>query len=162
MKGDLVEVVIDYRSGVQRCDRELDLRYQPRDHGRRGRPGPARIATARPLRSYRFPLLRPLPTAERSPRLSPGSPFSFDRRSSIFLRPLSCFCFATRTPYLRRSELSTLGSCTPPPELGKCRSPQAMSGGHRLRWAGPRSRRIRSRLSAPMCGGRWSSVIPQP
>jgi hypothetical protein len=25
MKGDLVEVVVDYRSGVQRCDRELDL-----------------------------------------------------------------------------------------------------------------------------------------
>jgi hypothetical protein len=63
-----------------------------------------RIATVRPLRSYRFPLLPPLPTAARSPRLPPGSLFSFDRRWSIFLRPLSCFCFATRTPNLRRAE----------------------------------------------------------
>jgi hypothetical protein len=60
--------------------------------------GPARIATARPLRSYRFPLLLPLPDVARSPRLPPDSLFSFDHRWSIFLRPLSCFCFATRTP----------------------------------------------------------------
>jgi hypothetical protein len=63
--------------------------------------GPARIVTARPLRSYRFPLLPPLPDVARSPRL--GSLFSFDRRWSFFLRPLSCFCFATRTP-TRRTE----------------------------------------------------------
>ena len=60
--------------------------------------GPARLATARPLRSYRFPLLLPLPDVARSLRLPPDSLFSFDRRWSIFLRPLSCFCFATRTP----------------------------------------------------------------
>ena len=51
-----------------------------------------------------FPLLPPLPDAARSPRLPPGSLFSFDRRWSIFLRPLSCFCFATEDSYLRRTE----------------------------------------------------------
>ncbi len=48
--------------------------------------------------SYRFPLPPPLPNPARMPRLPPCSLFSFDRRWSIFLRPLSCFCFATRTP----------------------------------------------------------------
>jgi len=58
-----------------------------------------------------FPLLPPLPNAARSPRLPPGSLFSFDRRWSIFLRPLSCFCFATETPVSGGQNLSTLGSC---------------------------------------------------
>ena len=66
--------------------------------------------TARPLRSYRFPLLPPLPNAARSPSLPPGSLFSFDRRWSIFLRPLSCFCFATRTPISGGRNPSTPGS----------------------------------------------------
>jgi hypothetical protein len=60
--------------------------------------------------SYRLPLLPPFPIAARSPRLPPGSLFSFDRRWSIFLRPLSCFCFATRTPISGGQNLSTLGS----------------------------------------------------
>ena len=65
---------------------------------------------SRPPRSYRFPLLPPLLNAARSPSLPPGSLFSFDRRWSIFLRPLSCFCFATRTPTSGEPNLSTLGS----------------------------------------------------
>ena len=57
------------------------------------------IATSeRKQHGYRFPVLLPLPDVARSPRLPPDSLFSFDRRWSIFLRPLSCFCFATRTP----------------------------------------------------------------
>jgi hypothetical protein len=52
-----------------------------------------------------FPLLPPLPNAARLSCLPPGcSLFSFDRRWSIFLRPLSCFCFATEDSYLRRTE----------------------------------------------------------
>src|SRR6266540_534994 len=60
--------------------------------------------------SYRFPLPPPLPNPARMPRLPPCSLFSFDRRWSIFLRPLSCFCFATRTPISGGRNPSTLGS----------------------------------------------------
>jgi hypothetical protein len=70
--------------------------------------------TARPLRSYPFPLPRPLPNAAWTPRLPPGSVFSFDRRWSIFLRPLSCFCFATRTPICGGQNLSIRGGLQGP------------------------------------------------
>ncbi len=96
--------------GQRKCHRRERLPSVPRlSRRRRTSSNP----TARPLRSYRFPLLPPLLNAARSPSLPPGSLFSFDRRWSNFLRPLSCFCFATRTPTSGGQNPSTLGSWGP-------------------------------------------------
>jgi len=57
------------------------------------------LGSGLPVRGYRFSLPLPLSDAARPPRLAAGSLFSFDRRWSSFLRPLSCFCFATGDPF---------------------------------------------------------------
>jgi hypothetical protein len=112
----------------------------------------------RPQSSYRFPLPPPMPNPARMPRLSPASLFSFDRRWSIFLRPLSCFCFATRTPI---SGGQNLAAGSPSAHLSRSR-PARLTGrdAGADAGAGSQSRTLASRPRRPDAS--WSVTAGSP